>query len=82
MLSPSFLARRGDRMTKEEFEAAIAACGVPCWVALRSGDELPCSTSVRVTADFVVFETEEAGRLVRLADVQSVNAEKRSCAKR
>ena len=63
-------------MTKEEFDSVIARCGVPCWVTLRSGDIFPCSSLVNVTADVVVFETEEVQRVVRLADVQSVSVEK------
>ena len=63
-------------MTKEAFEAAVAEFGSPCWVVLRSGDELPCNSILRVAADFVIFESKNDQRLVRLVDVQSVGAEK------
>ena len=63
-------------MTKEGFEAAVAKFDAPCWVVLRSGDELPCNSIFRVAADFVIFESENDQRLVRLVDVQSVGAEK------
>jgi len=64
-------------MTKEDFETAVAACGMPCWVTLCSGDQLPCNSLVRVTEDFVVFETEESQRVVRLVDVESIGADER-----
>jgi len=68
-------------MTKEEFESAVAGCGMPCWVTLLTGEQISCSALVLVTKDFVVFETEEAQRVVRLADIESIGAEKRKGAK-
>jgi hypothetical protein len=62
-------------MTQEEFEAAVAGCGMPCWINLRSGEQLPCSNLIRVAAEFVVFDTHVAERLVRLADIDSVGAD-------
>jgi hypothetical protein len=76
MLSPSLLTHKGGWMTKETFEAAVAECGSPCWVVLRSGDELPCNSILQVASDFVIFESKNDQRLVRLVDVESVGAEK------
>lgn len=64
-------------MTKDELEAAVAGGGSPCWVSLRSGDDLPCSSLSQVTTEFVSFETEKTRHLVRLVDVQSVRGDER-----